>query len=113
MNEMIYAAMDFWQNAPQVQVLGLSIHLYLLIAAIICATPLSHNLMERFRGLCRRVLDVHTAYSLDRVIKTVIVLILVLGALQLFCIGIIGEYVGKIFEQSKDRPIYIAKEVLK
>ena len=38
--------------------------------------PLSHNLMERFRGLCRRVLDVHTAYSLDRVIKTVIVLIL-------------------------------------
>ena len=76
MNEMIYAAMDFWKNAPQVQVLGLSIHLYLLIAAIICATPLSHNLMERFRGLCRRVLDVHTAYSLDRVIKTVIVLIL-------------------------------------
>ena len=32
MNEMIYAAMDFWQNAPQVQVLGLSIKLYLLIA---------------------------------------------------------------------------------
>ena len=54
----------------------LKANLYLLIAAIICATPLSHNLMERFRGLCRRVLDVHTAYSLDRVIKTVIVLIL-------------------------------------
>ena len=41
---------------------------------------------------------------------TVIVLILLLGAMQLFCIGIIGEYVGKTFEQSKDRPIYIAKE---
>ena len=30
----------------------------------------------------------------------------------LFSIGIIGEYVGRTFEQSKDRPIYIAKEVL-
>ena len=43
---------------------------------------------------------------------TMIVLILLLGSIQLFCIGIIGEYVGRTFEQSKDRPIYIAKEVL-
>jgi glycosyltransferase involved in cell wall biosynthesis len=43
---------------------------------------------------------------------TIIVLTLLLGAIQLFCIGIIGEYVGRTFEQSKDRPIYIAKEVL-
>ena len=43
---------------------------------------------------------------------TIIVLTLLLGAVQLFCIGIIGEYVGRTFEQSKDRPIYIAKEIL-
>lgn len=43
---------------------------------------------------------------------TVVVLVLALGSIQLFCIGIIGEYVGRTFEQTKDRPIYIAKEVL-
>ena len=43
---------------------------------------------------------------------SIIVLILLLGAMQLLCIGIIGEYVGKTFEQSKNRPIYLTKEVL-
>ena len=43
---------------------------------------------------------------------TIIVLILFFGCVQLFCIGIIGEYVGRTFEQTKNRPIYLAKEVL-
>ena len=43
---------------------------------------------------------------------TLIVLLLFFSSMQLFCIGIIGEYVGRTFEQTKDRPIYIAKEIL-
>lgn len=43
---------------------------------------------------------------------TIITLILLLGSMQLFCIGIIGEYVGRNFEQSKNRPVFIPKEVL-
>ena len=43
---------------------------------------------------------------------TIIVLLLFYSSMQLFCIGIIGEYVGRNFEQSKNRPIYITKEVI-
>ena len=37
-------------------------------------------------------------------------IILLIGGLQLLCIGIIGRYIGKIFLQVKNRPIYIVKE---
>ncbi len=44
---------------------------------------------------------------------TIVGLILLLGGIQLFCIGIIGSYLAKTYIQSKKRPIYIAKEILK
>lgn len=37
-------------------------------------------------------------------------LIFFVGALQLFAIGIVGEYVGRIFEEVKNRPIYIVQK---
>ena len=34
------------------------------------------------------------------------------SGVQLICLGIIGEYIGKIYEQSKNRPIYITRRTL-
>ena len=41
---------------------------------------------------------------------TLIILILLIGGLQLFSLGIIGKYIGKIFLETKHRPVYIIKE---
>lgn len=38
------------------------------------------------------------------------VLIVGMGGLQLFCLGIVGKYIGKIFNETKRRPLYIIKE---
>lgn len=40
---------------------------------------------------------------------TIVVLILFMGGMQLFGLGILGEYISKMYIQVKDRPIYILK----
>lgn len=41
---------------------------------------------------------------------TLIVVILFLGGMQLFSLGIIGEYIGRVFYESKHRPVYVIAE---
>ncbi len=41
---------------------------------------------------------------------SMVCMILLLGGIQLFCMGIIGQYLSKTYLEVKKRPIYIAKE---
>ena len=40
-----------------------------------------------------------------------ICIILLLGGIQLFCVGILGQYLSKTYLETKKRPIYIAREI--
>ena len=41
-----------------------------------------------------------------------IIAILFLGGMQLLCTGILGEYIGRIYMQIKDRPLYVVGEII-
>ncbi len=42
--------------------------------------------------------------------SSLVCIILLIGGLQLLCIGLVGRYIGRIYLQVKRRPIYIIKE---
>ncbi|MCU0548286.1 MAG: glycosyltransferase family 2 protein [Leptolyngbya sp. Prado105] len=44
-------------------------------------------------------------------LTTIVVAIFFLGAVQLLSIGILGEYIGRIYEEVKNRPLYTLSEV--
>jgi dolichol-phosphate mannosyltransferase len=46
-------------------------------------------------------------------ITTVLIVVLFLGSIQLLGISVLGEYIGKIFEEVKQRPKYIVKSIIR
>ena len=42
---------------------------------------------------------------------SLVCIIMLIGGMQLSCIGIVGEYLAKTYLETKHRPIYIAKEI--
>jgi dolichol-phosphate mannosyltransferase len=43
---------------------------------------------------------------------SILIVVLVLGGLQMIVLGIVGEYIGRIYQEVKNRPIYIIRETL-
>jgi hypothetical protein len=41
-----------------------------------------------------------------------LVSVLFLGGVQLISIGILGEYIGRIYEEIKQRPLYVVQDKL-
>jgi dolichol-phosphate mannosyltransferase len=84
------------------------------------STPLrwmtSIGLLVSFAGLAQavrvvvdRLLD---PQSMERGWASVVAIMLFLGGVQLISLGLIGQYVGRIFEESKKRPLYFVKEAV-
>lgn len=55
----------------------------------------------------KRLTGVETAFT---GFTTLVTLVLFLGGIQLIAIGLIGEYLGRIYDEVKNRPLYIVGE---
>ena len=57
----------------------------------------------------RRIIGVETAQT---GFTTLVTLILFLGGVQLIAVGLLGEYLGRVYDEVKHRPLYIVKRRL-
>lgn len=58
-------------------------------------------------------LIVHKMLGLDETVKgwtSQMTVMLLLGGSQLICMGLLGQYVSRVFEESKKRPLYFVRE---
>ncbi len=80
----------------------LPLRLSLLLGALLVVLGVSHGLLLLGRALLGGSVG---GYAI------VLAALFLIGGAILSCLGIVGEYVGRIYEQVKGRPLYLLKEV--
>ena len=70
------------------------------IAALLAVLYLFYVLLMRFLG--------HTIEGW----AGIMVAMLFMGSVQLICLGILGEYLGRVFNEVKPRPMYVVEELV-
>lgn len=68
-----------------------------------------------FGGLCVLLMAYAlTAYFMGRTVDgwtSLAVIVLALGSVQLVVVGVMGEYLGRLYMESKGRPLYVIQEI--
>jgi dolichol-phosphate mannosyltransferase len=60
--------------------------------------------------LASRLLSPATAYPMGW--ASLAILVLFMGGVQLLSVGILGQYIGRIYDEAKDRPRYLVEEAV-
>jgi dolichol-phosphate mannosyltransferase len=100
LSRLIYLALDGLVSFSFLPLRAISI-LGFVISFISILLAISYTIQKITRGLS------------PPGFATTIVAIFFLAGIQLITLGVIGEYVGRIFEEVKRRPLYVVKKISK
>ena len=85
---------------------------------LLTRTPVRDKMITERRDSMKKYLGYLIVIIVKAIVKgidtpgysSLMCVMLFLGGLQLIFLGILGEYLGKTYNETKNRPIYIAKE---
>jgi dolichol-phosphate mannosyltransferase len=81
----------------------------LRFAMLLGALGMGAALLFTLYAVCARLFFGHP----PRGFTALIVAVTFLAGLQIFFLGVLGEYVGRIYEEVKGRPLYLVREVVR
>lgn len=64
-------------------------------------------------GIAYQIVSQLFFHTAPQGITTIMIIVLFIGAIQLFGISLLGQYIAKIFEEVKQRPKYIVKSIFR
>ena len=81
-----------------------------VLQPVMFATALGHLLPDGFNAMGWLLVGRLFGGTPIQGWTSTVVIMLFLGGVQLLSLGVIGEYVGRIFEEVKHRPHYVVRE---